>query len=126
MHYAMKLANWEGMILLAGFFGIVFWKLLTGGISLHGLLEGTILDRSRPDGPRYSTYFSAGRAQLLMITIFSSLYYLLQVIHDPSAFPKLPDALVAVLGGSQVLYLGGKAQAVLLGRLRDLIDRRTP
>ena len=126
MHSAMKLASWEGMILLAGFFGIIFWKLLTGGIKMQGLLQGYILDRSHPEARRYSTYFSAGRAQLLMITIFSSLYYLLQVIHDPSTFPKLPDALVAVLGGSQALYLGGKAQAVLLGRLRDLIDRRTP
>jgi hypothetical protein len=125
MQSVVKLASWEGIVLLAGFSGIVLGKLLTGGITLSGLLEGKILVRNSSRS-HYSTYFSGGRAQLLVITVISALYYLLQVIHDPSTFPKLPEALVAVLCGSQALYLAGKAQAILLGRLRDLIDRRTP
>jgi hypothetical protein len=40
------LAYWEGLILVAGFFGVVLSKLLTGEISLSGLLEGNF--RSLP------------------------------------------------------------------------------
>jgi hypothetical protein len=118
-----QLLYWEGLILLGGFFGIVCWKLLTGAIDLHYLLYG---DARAGDGSGSYTFFSPGRAQLLMLTVTASVYLLLQVIHDPSTFPKLPDALIAGLGGSQALYLGGKAQALLWGRARDLLNRRTP
>ena len=101
------LAYWESVILLAGIFGIVFWKLLTGRISLNGLLEG-----DRADG---STYFSPGRVQLLIATIFFGFYYLMQIVNNPSAFPPVPQELLVVLGGSQAVYLGGKARAMLFG-----------
>lgn len=114
MKSVATLAYWEGLILLGGFFGIIFWKLLTGGISLNGLLDG-----DRWEGSVISTSLSPGRVQLLMFTISSALYYLLQVIHNPSSFPKVPDALVAVLGGSQAVYLGGKAQGLLSYRFKD-------
>jgi len=113
------LAQWEGFLLLGGFFAIVFWKLATQSISLDQLLEGDIRDPNGKDG--YSTYISAGRAQSLLITIFAALYYLLQVIHNPREFPTLPNGLVAALAGSQALYLGGKAQAMWMGRLRDFL-----
>jgi len=114
MKSVATLAYWEGLILLGGLFGIVFWKLLTGGISLSGLLDG-----DRREGSDISTSFSPGRVQLLMFTISSALYYLLQVIDNPSSFPKVPDALVAVLGGSHAVYLGGKAQGLLSYRFKD-------
>ena len=101
------LAYWESVILLAGFFGIVFWRLLTGRISLNGLLEG-----DRADG---STYFSPGRVQLLIATILFAFYYLTQIVNKPSAFPPVPQELLVVLGGSQAVYLGGKARAMLFG-----------
>jgi len=113
------LTYWGGLILIGGFFGIVFWKLLTGRIILEGLLEGDIRD---PDGENgYSSYVSAGRVQALLTTVFAALYYLLRVIHDPREFPSLPDGLVGALAASQAVYLGGKAQAMLLGRLRDFL-----
>lgn len=113
------LAYWEGAILMAGFFGIVFWRLMTGGIALDQLLEGDIRDPSSADG--YSPYVSAGRAQSLLITLFVALSYLLQVIQDPTVFPTLPDGLIGALAGSQALYLGGKVQAMSFGRLRDIL-----
>jgi hypothetical protein len=113
------LAQWEGFLLLGGFFGIVFWKLATRSIPLAQLLEGDIRDSKSASG--YSSYVSAGRAQSLLITIFSALYYLLQVIHNPKEFPTLPSGLVAALAGSQAAYLGGKAQAMWIGRLRDFL-----
>jgi hypothetical protein len=122
MNAAARFASWELTVLVGGFIVIVLWKLLTGGISLNNLLYGDLRQRGETAG--FTKVFSPGRAQLLMLTIISAVYYLLQVIHDPSKFPDLPQALVAILGGSQAVYLGGKAQSMLLGRLRDLIDRR--
>lgn len=113
------LASWGGLILLAGFFGIVFWKLATGGIVLDELLEGDIRDPDSTDGS--SSYVSAARVQSLLITLFAALFYLVQVIQNPTAFPALPNGLIAAVAGSHALYLGGKAQAMLLGPLRNLL-----
>lgn len=104
---------------IGGFFGIVFWKLVTGAIVLDQLLEGDIRNLNGTDG--YSSYTSAGRVQALLITLFAASSYLLQVINNPRVFPTVPNALLEVLAGSQTLYLGGKAQAMFLGRLRDFL-----
>ncbi len=122
MRTLATLAYWEGIILLGGFLGLVLWKLLTGGISLEQLLEGDAQDPNSADG--YSTYVSGGRTQLLGATLFAAGYYLLQVIHNPKQFPTLPTELVGALAGSQALYLGGKARALLLGRLQQFFNRR--
>lgn len=124
MRTLSTLAYWEGFILLGGFFGTVLWKLLTGGISLEQLLEGDVRHPNAAEGD--STSASPGRAQSLVSTIFVAAYYLLQVVQNPKEFPKLPPDLIAVLAGSQALYLGGKAQAMLLGPLLDFLKRRTP
>jgi hypothetical protein len=123
MRWLSLFAYWEGLILLSGFFGIVFWKLMTGEISLDGLLEGDVRDSNNASG--YSTYASAGRAQSLTLTLFVALYYLVQVVHHPSEFPKLPGGLLGLLAGSQALYLGGKARALVRGSVRDFLNRRT-
>jgi len=107
----VKLVYWEGLILLGGFFGLIFWKMFTGEISLTHLLEGDRRDSSQPSG--FTTAVSPGRTQLLMFTIFAAGYYLLQVIHDPTTFPQIPNSLLLALGGSHAVYLGGKAQSML-------------
>jgi len=119
MSSVARLVSWEGMILLGGFFGVIGWRLFIGDISLDYLLYGDRRDRSG-----YSAFFSPGRTQLLMVTILTAGYYLLQVIHDPTTFPKIPTSWVVALGGSHAIYLGGKAQSMLFG-IRDLINRRT-
>jgi len=119
MHSLATVARWEGVVLLGGFLGVVFWKLLTGSIPLAGLLDGDVRDSESAHG--FSSQASAGRAQSLMVTLFVAMWYLLQVIHNPREFPKLSDTLVGGLAGSQALYLGGKAQAMFLGRLRNLL-----
>lgn len=115
------LAKWEGLLLLGGFFGIVLWKLVNGSIVLDQLFEGDITDRDPKNVTGYSSYVSAGRVQSFLVTVFVALYYILQVIRNPTEFPKLPALLIAALAGSQLLYLGGKAQAMLIGRLRDFL-----
>jgi hypothetical protein len=126
MRTLSEVARWEGFILLGGLFGIIFWKLLTGGISLDRLLEGDIGGpNNAPDCGR-GTYVSAGRAQSLAITAFAALYYLLQVWQNPREFPHLPAILIDALMGSQAIYLAGKAQAMLGPRLRSFLQRRMP
>jgi len=119
MRFVVTLAYWESIALLAGFFGILFWKLLTGDIPLSGLLDGDVRDPASLEG--FSSRASVGRAQSLTVTLFVGLWYLLQVIHNPREFPQLPATIVGAFAGSQALYLGGKAQSIFLGRLRDLL-----
>ena len=107
MQSVAAFAYWASAILMAGFMGIIFWKLFTRKINLSGLLQGD----SREAGG-YATAFSPGRAQLLTFTLLFAVYYLAQVISNPKAFPKVPDAALAVLGGSQATYLGGKVYAL--------------
>lgn len=99
----VTLAEWAGFLLFGGFFAVVFWKLATGSIPLDQLLE--------TGGPSSSS--SSSRAQSLAITLFIALYYLIHVIQNPKQFPELPGALVAVLVGSQSIYLGAKALDLL-------------
>jgi len=122
MRVVATLARWDGILLLGGLLAVVLWKLLTGGISLSQLLEGDVPDPNSKDG--YSTATSAGRTQSLGVTLFVAGYFLLQVVHNPREFPRLPDALVAGFGASQALYLGGKAQAMLGDRIREFFYRR--
>lgn len=116
-----RLFYWEGIVVVGGLFGVIAWRLFTGGIALRCLLHGDRIDSSTSTG--YSSFFSPGRAQLLVSTILTAGYYLIQVIHDPTTFPKIPVSWVVALGGSHAIYLGGKVQSMLLG-VRDAIDRR--
>jgi len=114
MRSVLILARWEVAVLLGGLFGIVLWKLLTGGISLSYLLDADVPDTRSPSGFRSEA--SAGRAQLLIVTLIVAAYYLWQVIEYPRAFPHVPGKMVATLGGSQALYLAGKARVLLKSR----------
>ena len=113
------LAHWEGLILVGGLLAIVFWKLISGGVVLDQLFEGDIQDPDAEDG--FSTHMSAGRIQAFGITIYVAYSYLVQVIQDPTHFPAISDNLIVLLAGSHALYLGGKAQAMLLGPVRNIL-----
>ena len=103
------LAEWVGFLLFGGFFGVVFWKLANGSIPLDRLLETSVSGPQDAD----SSSASAGRAQSLAVTLFVASYYLIHVIQNPRQFPELPQSLVAILAGSQTMYLGGKALDLL-------------
>jgi hypothetical protein len=115
MTFLPRLIYWEVTVLLAGFLGIVFWKILTGQISLSSLLSG-----DNADG---TASFSPGRAQLLVLTLIVALQYVMQVIQNPTAFPQISTFWVAALGGSQAVYLIGKAQSLLLGPWKDRLTK---
>jgi hypothetical protein len=101
----VRAARWEMIILLGGLMVVVLSKVLAGGINMSGLLE---VKRGDDQGS-----FSPGRAQMMMATLLAAMYYLLQVINNPSAdsLPDAPATLVGVLGGSHAIYLGGKLQS---------------
>ena len=112
-----RLVSLEGVILLGGFFGVIAWRLFTGGINLDYLLNGKLPDCA-------AEYFSPGRVQMLVVSIFAAGYYVIQIIHDPTKFPDIPNSWIIALGGSQAIYLGGKANSMLTG-FRNLTDRKT-
>ena len=81
--------------------------LLGGSINTRYLLWGT-----RADGSRY---FSAERVQLLVATVVLAAAYLGDAIHmaPTGTMPDVPSSWLMALGGSQAIYLGGKAFKML-------------
>lgn len=95
-----ELIMWEGLALLAAIAGIVMVRLLTGELRTSGLIEGTTAAGSR--------FVSAGRVQLLIVSLVTAVRYLAQVWQHPQEFPEVPQTWLLFFGGSQVLYLGSK------------------
>jgi hypothetical protein len=103
------LLAWFGAVV-----AIVGYRLLTGAISLSGLLDA--------DG----VATSAERVQLLVGTLFALGAYVATALHDAAQqgagltkLPEVPDALLVLFGGNQALYLGAKF-------IRDVGNSRTP
>jgi hypothetical protein len=103
MRLLQTVARWELILLIVSFGVVTLWRLFKSG-SFAGLVRSS-------DGS-----LSPGRIQLLTLTILAALQYLLATLHDPSHLPALPSYLVAVVGGSQTLYLGSKAWDLLGGK----------
>lgn len=85
-------------------------QLLIGVINTRHLLYGR-----KADG---RLYFSPERVQLLLFTIWVALSYLLTVIENRGS-GKLPDisyTTLALLSGSNMIYLGGKAYSMLFAK----------
>jgi hypothetical protein len=101
-----------GVALVAGFFAITLWTVLTGATGLNYLLYGC---RLKERSGSSNLFFSPGRAQLLFVTSLVTAYYLFQILTDPSRFPEIPTAWFVALGLSHSVYLGGKARSMLFG-----------
>jgi hypothetical protein len=93
-----------GLVALAG---IIFVELLTGRINTRYLLHGL-----RRDGTRY---VSPERIQLLIATLTMALTYLGESVATGhrGRLPDIPESWLVGLGGSQSIYLGGKALRLL-------------
>ncbi|HYX25170.1 MAG TPA: hypothetical protein VFC23_13535 [Thermoanaerobaculia bacterium] len=98
-----KLTLLAGSALILGFAAVVLWQMVTGRIRLDGLL-----DTKDASGRRS---FSPARLQLLLFTVVVAAQYLHAVYVNPyqDSLPSLPPGVIAALGGSQAVYLGGKA-----------------
>ena len=96
MHTLAIAARWETVVILTAFACVTVLKVLAS-LGFSGLLrshDGTL---------------SAGRVQMLVLTVGTALQYLLTVIHNPSQLPTIPQGMLFALGGSQAIYLGAKA-----------------
>jgi len=131
MDLLLQLVRWEVLIFLAGLAAIVVHQLLTGTINTRNLLYGRISranhkaengnnanqgsgDQKQPaKSPDDDLYFSPERVQLLVFTVGAAMYYVMQTATTAKSgkLPDIPDGLPAVMGGSNAIYLGGKAYA---------------
>ena len=87
----------EVWVLLGSLVIVVVYQMLTGRISFRSLLYGE-------DGN-----LSTARVQLLVATLVAAFAYVSQIISRPGEFPAIPAWLLVGLGGSELIYLWGKA-----------------
>jgi hypothetical protein len=127
----VQIVTWEIKGFLIALAAVVAGQMLAGQINTKNLLFGRKNDTGRPvynaDGslhgrkPEDTLYFSPERVQLLLMTLGAAFYYLTQVLNNanPGTFPPIPDSWTESLGGSNALYLGGKALSRFWPRDRD-------
>src|SRR5262249_28025714 len=101
------LAKWEGLSFILALMALLATKLLVGEINTSGLFHGRLTGRRLGE----DRYFSPERVQLFVFTVGAALYYLTLALNDPTAgkLPDVPQAWPVLLGGSNAIYLGGKA-----------------
>jgi hypothetical protein len=92
----------EMALLLAALAACIFFQIVTRRINTSGLFYGRYSDGTQ--------YFSPERVQLLLATLTGASYYFGLVLSQDhiTQFPPVPKELLELLGGSHVLYLGGK------------------
>jgi hypothetical protein len=115
MAHLVTFMKWEVLVFFGVLSAIVALELLTGQINCKGLF--------RDNSPRaQNTQFSSAKVQLMVLTIGAASYYLSQVLENPKpgSFPSIPETWPVLLGGSNQLYLGGKAYSRWFGQ------RKTP
>src|ERR1041385_2849530 len=101
-------AKLEASVFLAALAAIVSYRLLNGQINTKGLLYGT-----KKGGGQY---FRPERVQLLLFTLGAAMFYLSDVLQHRTSggLPDVPKETLALLGGSNAIYLTGKAYMMLL------------
>ena len=109
-----EVIRWEIQVFLLALAGLIAIKLLGGEINTSGLFYGRITGRKRGQ----DQYFSPERVQLLLFTLGAGLYYLTLVLNNPNpgTFPDIPQTWPAMVGGSNAIFLGGKAYARWLAK----------
>ena len=114
MPLLVQFIKWEIQIFLFALAALMAVKLLSGEMNTRGLLHGQITRRKKIQ----DRYFSPERAQLLIFTIGAAFYYLTLVLNNPhpGTFPEIPQSWPQLLGGSNAIYLGGKAYARWLAK----------
>ena len=101
------LLRWEFGLLLGGLSAIVFYQMLTGRINMQGLLW-------EKNG---ATNYTWGRVQLLFFTFIFALIYVCKVMQHPDQLPKIPQEILTLLAGSNLVYLGQKTYNLLFRAL---------
>ena len=108
MQAIAQLARWEVLAFLGALFAVVVTQLLNGQINTRGLFLGR-----KGNGTQY---FSAERVQLLVFTLGAAFQFLSEIFRDPTKFPVVSGSWIVLLGGSHLVFLGGKLGASYLGK----------
>lgn len=103
--------QFELLLLLVGLALVVAYQILTGRINTKRMLFEK----------KGINQYSSARVQLLLFTLAGAFYYFFKVIDDPTRFPDVPQELLLILGGSNIIYLGGKSYSLLF-RMKDESD----
>ena len=82
---------------------IILWQMLTGRISLAGLLY----ERD----PAGKLVYSPARLQLLVTSLIGVVQYLMDFTGDPATLPGVNPLVLTGVGGSQIVFLVSKAWA---------------
>ena len=101
--------RYEMLLLLVILIGIIGYKLLVQEINVSGLL----LDKTN------RRVVSAGRLQLLIVTLSIAIYYLFMVMDtkDSEKLPDMPNEFIVALAGSHSIFLAGKFYDMVLSKL---------
>lgn len=102
----MRFLACMNLIFISALALLVSMRLLSGQINTAGLLHQTNLRTHQLD-------FSPARVQLLLVTLYLALDYLLKVIAHPDHFPDFSHQLLILQGGSSSGYLLAKFRALL-------------
>ena len=101
MGLLVEIVQWEVFLFLGGLAAIMAHKMVTGRINTTNLLA----DKETGE-------LSSSRVQLLVLTVLGVISYLVLVADHAAAnagsLPEIPDSLVAVVGGSNAVYLVAK------------------
>lgn len=115
MHLLITIVSWIVGLLLGGLVVLILFRMLTGQINMHNLLYGRMSDGTR--------YLSPERVQLMIFTVWVALFYLFDTFETrflnptPETAHTLPEVntqTLTLLGGSQTIYLLGKAYSMLV------------
>jgi hypothetical protein len=98
----------EVAALIIGLLLAISYRIMIGDIRIQGLLSDSVED------PK----LGIGRTQLLVFMLVQASAYAGQVIANPHTFPAVPVSLLAVYGGSNVIYLGAKVQPLVQSFLK--------
>ena len=111
MNSLFTFMRYEMFFLLLALLAIVGYRLLIGRINTKGLLMDKVTHE-----------FSPGRLQMLIATAVVAIYFIAQVL-EKEKMPELPQKFMLALGGSHLLYLGGKTYSVLADKLAKIAGR---
>jgi len=114
MKLLAAIIGFEARFFLFALMGVVAYKMLTGRIITVGLLMNKVTGANSP-----------ARIQLLFFTLAGAVFYLGAVAMEPAGFPDLPTELFAILGGSNLAFLGSKGVPRLLSFVRKFMETKT-
>ena len=121
MQTLLSFARIEVGVVLVALALVVGFQLLSGKINMGGLL----LEKTGTGVGGYSP----ARLQLLLLTLVAAFYFISEVVNSihngTPQFPDVSEKWLLMLGGSHLIYLGGKVNS-LFGIFREPETTNSP